>query len=86
MDLNIAPQESDRQLIEFLKHAQREFLIVGTKVDRLSGNQARNQVELFKREFGTDRLLPFSSKTGIGKEDLWKEIRAAAERMGTPAE
>src|SRR5438105_4651950 len=36
VDVNVPPQESDRQLLEFLVSAQRPFLIVGTKSDRLS--------------------------------------------------
>jgi GTP-binding protein len=81
VDINIPPQERDRQLIEFLRHANRDFLLVATKADRLGSNALRNQIALFGREFATDRILPFSAKSGAGKEDLWKEIRAAAERL-----
>ncbi len=81
VDINIPPQERDRQLIDFLKHAGRDFLLVATKADRVSSNQLRNQIELFKREFETGRILPYSAKTGTGKQELWNEIRAAAERM-----
>src|SRR5579864_4050506 len=38
VDLNVPPQESDKQLIEFLATAGRPFLMVGTKADKLSGN------------------------------------------------
>src|SRR5580698_2775238 len=38
VDSNIPPQESDAQLIHFLKSVQREFLVVATKADKLSGN------------------------------------------------
>jgi GTP-binding protein len=79
VDINIPPQDSDRQLVEFLKHVGRKFLLVATKADRVSNNQLRNQMELFKREFGTENILPYSSKVGTGKDELWKRIRAAAE-------
>ncbi len=86
IDVNIPPQERDKQLIEFLKHAQRNFLIVATKSDRISGNQLRSQLELFRREFGTDRIQPYSAKAGAGKDELWREIRTAAEKVSsTPA-
>ncbi len=82
IDINIPPQERDRQLIDFLRHAKRQFLIVGTKSDRISNNQLRNALETFKQEFQTERILPYSAKTGTGKEELWKEIRAAAGVSG----
>src|SRR5216684_9195718 len=43
VDLNVPPQESDRQLLEYLKSAARPFLMVGTKADKLSGNQLRSE-------------------------------------------
>jgi GTP-binding protein len=81
LDLNIPPQESDKQLVGFLRHVGREFLLVGTKADRVSANQVRPAVQRFSEEFQTDRVLPFSSKNGMGREELWKAIRAAAESM-----
>src|SRR6266853_6274065 len=41
VDLNVPPQESDRQLLEYLKSVARPFLMVGTKADKLSRNQLR---------------------------------------------
>src|SRR5215471_294342 len=39
VDSNIPPQESDQQLLDFLRATRRRFVIVATKSDRLSGNQ-----------------------------------------------
>jgi GTP-binding protein len=79
VDVNVPPQESDRQLLDFLTSSRRAFLIVGTKSDRLSGNQLRNSLQTFAREFPQARILPFSAKSTAGREELWKEIRAAVE-------
>jgi GTP-binding protein len=80
VDVNIPPQERDKQLVEFLKFAGRDFLIVATKADRISNNQLRTALETFKQEFQTDHLLPFSAKTGAGREELWKYIRDIARK------
>ena len=80
VDVSIPPQERDGQLLEFLRFVGRDFLIVGTKSDRISGNQLRASMERLKREFQTDRLLAFSAKTGAGRDHLWKEIQAATEK------
>jgi GTP-binding protein len=79
IDVNVPPQESDRQLLEFLTATHRPFLVVATKGDRLSGNQLKNSLQTLSQEFQNARVLPYSAKTGAGRDDLWREIRAAAE-------
>lgn len=81
VDSNIAPQASDTQMIVWLKHTGRPFLVVGTKSDRISGNALTNNVTALIKSHGVDRILPFSTKTGKGKDELWAEIRLAAERL-----
>jgi GTP-binding protein len=82
VDVNVPPQESDRQLLEFLTLSGRPFVIVGTKSDRLSGNQLRNSLQTLAREFPESRIVPFSAKSAAGHEELWKEIRSAVENHG----
>jgi GTP-binding protein len=79
IDVSVPPQASDRQLLEFLRASRRPFLVVGTKSDRLSGNQLTNSLHILSQEFQNARLLAYSAKTGAGRDDLWREIRAAAE-------
>jgi len=79
VDVNVPPQESDRQLLGFLTSSGRPFLIVGTKSDKLSGNQLRNSLQALTRDFPHTRILPFSARSSTGREELWREIRAAAE-------
>jgi GTP-binding protein len=80
VDVNVPPQESDRQLLAFLTSSGRPFLIVGTKSDKLSGNQLRNALQMLGREYPQARIVPFSAKSAAGQEELWKEIRAAVEQ------
>jgi len=81
VDSNIPPQESDHQLLEFLTATARPFVIVATKSDRLSGNQLTNALRVFQDKYPAARVMPFSAKTGAGRERLWLEIRQAAEAM-----
>jgi len=78
VDANVPAQASDHQLIEWLKDAGRDFLVVATKSDRLSGNKLRNALNLLKREHRVDEILPYSAETGAGKSELWKVIRESA--------
>ncbi len=77
VDSNIPPQESDGQLLEFLGSRERPHLIVATKCDRLSGNQLQQAVQALEHAYGGVPMVAFSAKTGAGKEELWRRIRAA---------
>lgn len=81
VDANVPPQQSDRQLLDFLTASDRNFLLVATKSDRLSNNQLNAALRTLAQEYPSAHLLPFSAKTGAGREELWKKIRQAAEQV-----
>jgi GTP-binding protein len=74
VDTNIPPQESDTLLINALHAMQRPHLVVGTKSDRLGGNQLTKSLAALKKAHGVDRVLPVSSKAVGGVKTLWPEI------------
>jgi GTP-binding protein len=74
IDSNIPPQESDGKLLEWLRHVGRDFLVVATKTDRLSGNGRTRNLHAIRNEFGVDEVLPVSAKTGAGIKDLWSRL------------
>jgi GTP-binding protein EngB required for normal cell division len=76
VDANVPAQASDRRLIDFLQSAGRDLLIVATKTDKLSANKLRPALARLRREHGVDGVLAYSSKTGAGRADLWRAIRA----------
>lgn len=78
IDANVPAQEKDKQMIEWLRHSGRPFVLVATKADRLSGNELRNSLRKLAEAHGTERLLPYSARTGAGKDELWREIWKAA--------
>jgi len=75
VDVNVPPQESDKQLLEFLSARKRRFLVIGTKSDRLSGNQLKNSMQSLLREFSQPRIIAYSARTGEGRDAIWEEIR-----------
>jgi GTP-binding protein len=74
VDTNIPPQESDTLLITALRQMQRPHLVVGTKSDRLGGNQLTKSLAALKKAHGESVILPVSSKTEGGVKALWPEI------------
>lgn len=88
VDVNVPPQPPDHQLIEFLQHTGRDFLIVGTKSDKLSANKLKAALSTLASAHGVDLVLPYSARTGVGKAELWRAIRTHAsstERAFRPA-
>ena len=81
VDLNVPPQESDKRLLEFLRSAGRPFLMVGTKADKLSGNALRKSMDAFTRSLPGLRVVPYSARTGAGRDQLWQEIRTATQNF-----
>jgi GTP-binding protein len=78
VDVNVPPQDSDRQLIDFLQASGRDFLLVATKSDRLSNNQLRNALKVLSDAYPTAPVITFSAKTRAGRDELWNKIRHSA--------
>ena len=81
VDANVPPQDSDRQLLDFLKSHQRPHLIVATKSDRMSGNELTQALRQLGQHHPGAPIVAFSAKTGAGKDELWKRIREATENF-----
>ena len=75
VDVNVPPQESDRQLLSFLNSSGRDFALIATKSDRLSNNQLRNALLGLAESYPTATVIPFSAKTGVGRDEVWQKIR-----------
>src|SRR5580692_1915489 len=78
VDGNVPPRPSDRQLLDWLRAAGRDFVVVATKIDRMSGNERTRSLFALKRALDVEELLPVSAKTGYGI----KELRARIEEAG----
>ena len=73
------PQPRDGQLIDWLRQMGRPFIVVATKIDRLSGNQRTRNLAALKSGLELDAILPASAKTGTGIRELWTRIEGVAE-------
>jgi GTP-binding protein len=79
VDSNVPAQPPDRQLIDWLRASGREFAVVATKIDRLSGNERTRNMLALKKGLELDDVLPVSAKTGYGLKELWARIDAAGQ-------
>src|SRR5271166_5506641 len=85
VDVNVPPQDSDRQLLDFLNASGRELLLIATKSDRLSNNQLHNALKSLTEAYPTAAVIPFSAKTGAGRDEVWKKIRQSAAEFPAAA-
>jgi len=85
VDVNVPPQDSDRQLLDFLNASGRDFLLIATKSDRLSSNQLHNALKKLTEAYPAAPVIPFSAKTGAGRDEVWKKIRQSAAEFPAAA-
>jgi GTP-binding protein len=80
LDIRRDPSGEDCQLIEWLRFYGLNFLVVLTKIDKVSGNELRQRQRRIGEALNLPSVTPmisFSAKTGDGKESLWREIGKA---------
>ncbi len=86
-DMNVPPQPGDILLAEYLDSIGRPRIVVGTKADKLSGNQRTVAVNKLRKALGTEDVLVCSAKDGRGIGNLWLAIQNIAQAVrGTTAE
>lgn len=77
IDVRTGPTDDDILMINMMIERDINFIVVATKTDKLSKTALANRIEELKREYfegtGID-ILPFSSVSREGKEELWREI------------
>src|SRR5438270_11084316 len=84
VDLNVPPQPSDQELLEFLNSINRPFLMVGTNADKLSANAVRKSMDAFTRSSPGLRGAPYSARTGTGRDQL-SQATTSAKPTSAPA-
>lgn len=77
IDIRTGPTDDDIMMINFLIDNEVNFVVVATKTDKLSKTQLVNALDELHKEYfeGTGiEIIPFSSVTRTGKEEVWKKI------------
>ncbi len=77
IDIRTGPSDDDIMMINMMLDNGIDFVVVATKTDKLSKTALQNRIDELHKEFfeGTGiEILPFSSVTRAGKDELWKKI------------
>lgn len=77
VDFRHPPTNDDVQMYDFLKYYDIPVLILATKVDKIPRSKWNKHEKIIKDGFemdAEDKLLTFSSETGLGMDEVWKYI------------
>lgn len=85
IDIRHEPTKDDKMMYDWIKHYRGKVLIVATKMDKLKRSQVQKHLSIIKKALGLDQediLIPFSSETKQGKEELWEIIDGVLPQGG----
>ena len=77
IDSRHKPSDNDIMMYEWIVSQGVTPIIVATKTDKLKRSQIKGQMELIMKTLNLtfkDQLLPFSSETKVGVNELWEII------------
>jgi GTP-binding protein len=87
VDMRHKPTADDVQMIDYLIDTEMPFVLVLTKADKLNKTERAKRMEAFAEEipcFSDIHVIPFSSQTGEGVDELREIVEDIAE--DTPEE
>ena len=82
VDSRIGPTDDDEQMLYYLAESGIPFAVVATKCDKLTKTELAGIVnELTKDEYvaKAKAVIPYSAKTSLGRDQLWKLISEYAD-------
>lgn len=77
IDSRHKPSDNDIMMYEWIVSQGVTPIIVATKIDKLKRSQIKGQMELIMKTLNLtskEQLLPFSSETKVGVNELWEII------------
>lgn len=77
VDIRHEPTADDKLMYDFLKYYKKSVIIVATKLDKITRSSLSKNLNVIKNKLGTtqdDILIPYSSETHFGREELWEVL------------
>ena len=81
VDIRHEPTADDKTMIKFLYHSMIPFTLVATKADKIAKTKVKAQAKAVAAflSLGAGDIIATSSQTGLGKDEVFKEIENAVE-------
>ena len=77
IDIRHEPSANDRNMYEWIIYNGYRPIIIATKLDKINRSQVQKHIKMLRTGLGMkkdDILIPFSSQTKQGLEELWAVI------------
>ena len=74
IDIRHEPSKNDKMMYDWLKHYNYKIIIIANKSDKIKKSQLNKHILFLKKDLNLEKddiLLPFSSHTKNGKNELW---------------
>lgn len=80
-DIRRSPNEEDHQLIEWLAYSEKKWILVLTKVDKVSPSEKLQNTQRILEAFGRplEDCVHYSTTKDVGRDDLLEQIRKGLE-------
>lgn len=76
-DIRHQPTKDDIAMYDWLKYYNLPVIVIGTKADKIPKGKLEKHKKIAKETLDIDpqdKFIIFSAGTGLGKEQLWKEL------------
>ena len=77
IDIRHAPSENDRIMYDWIRRNGYDPIIIATKLDKIKRSQIQKQLKLIRTGLNVKpgtQILPFSSETKQGRDEIWALI------------
>ena len=77
VDIRHVPNENDQLMMDYIRKSGLEPLVIATKADKVKRSQLIKHKKIIADALklaSIDQVIPFSSMTKQGKDEIWEEI------------
>ena len=74
LDARIKPSDLDIEMYRILIENHQEVIIAANKIDALTQKECHQNIKEITEAFPYSIVIPCSTKTKIGREEIWKKI------------
>ncbi|MCR5584528.1 MAG: ribosome biogenesis GTP-binding protein YihA/YsxC [Lachnospiraceae bacterium] len=77
IDIRHEPSANDKLMYDFICQSGFKPIVIATKADKINRSQLQKQAAVVRKGLEADKdtvIIPFSSVTKAGKEEIWKII------------
>jgi len=78
IDAVVGPTKDDLAMLQDLMDDKKRIVVVANKIDKIKSSKYQNRIRELKRALNGFIIVPYSSKTGAGVEELAEIVLEAA--------